>query len=371
MIDKLMELLDEGEGLTSDYLERKIFPYAKESDFDFDRLMPVVRRLATHKQYVHPWAKMTDMEIIKSAGLHEDNAQTGKSGYNLAAILLFGSDSLIQSCTANYVTDAICRRENIDRYDDRLMVTTNLIDAYDRLVEFINKHTNDKFFLIDGHSVSVRSIIARELVSNILVHRDFGSAFPAKIIIERDRIVTENWNLPKKPGRIDPDNFIPFPKNPLLARFFINIGRADILGSGVRNLYEYTKIYSGGEPELIDGDVFRTIVPLSLTFNGLNDKLVLNEKMVLNDKLALDDKLNDKLVLNDKMNDKLNDNEVRKRIISFVNANGTISTAQAATTIGRSHSTARRVLLQLVDDSILDSTGANKNKVYRLKDDVI
>ena len=254
---------------SAEYLERKIFPYAKEDDFCFSRLMPIVRRLATHHQHDHPWAKLTDMEIIKSAGLYEESIETGKTGYNLAAVLLFGRDDVIQSCTANYVTDAICRRENKDRYDDRLMVTTNLIDAYEQLIGFIAKHTLDKFFLLNGQSVSVRSIIARELVSNILIHRDYGSAYPAKIIIEQDRIVTENWSLPKKPGHIDLSNFVPFPKNPLLARFFINIGRADVLGSGVRNLYEYTKIYSGGEPELIDGDVFRTIIPLCLPANGL------------------------------------------------------------------------------------------------------
>jgi len=42
--------------------------------------------------------------------------------------------------------------------------------------------------------------------------------------------------------------------------YFINIGRADVLGSGVRNLYKCTKMYSDDEPELIDGDVFRMIV---------------------------------------------------------------------------------------------------------------
>jgi len=124
---------------------------------------------------------------------------------------------------------------------------------------------------MDGQSVSLRSIISRELVSNILVHRDYGSAFPAKIIIERDRIVTENWALPKKPGRIDPNDFMPFPKNPILARFFINIGRADVLGSGVRNLYESTKMNSGGEPELIEGDVFKTIIPLELPKEAKNN----------------------------------------------------------------------------------------------------
>jgi len=226
----------------AEYTERKIFPYAKESDFEFGRLIPIVRRLAANRQKDHQWEKMDDFEILKSAGLYQNDPESGKAGYNLAAVLLFGRAELIRACTPNYVTDAICRRENRDRYDDRLMVTANLIDAYDELIAFINKHTLDRFFLIGDQTVSVRSWIARELVSNILVHREYTSAYPAKIIIESNRIVTENWCLPRTPGRIVPDAFTPYPKNPLLAAFFINIGRADVLGSGVRNLYKYTKI---------------------------------------------------------------------------------------------------------------------------------
>ena len=327
---------------SAEYLERKIFPYAKESDFDFTRLMPKVRLLATTRQADHPWAKMTDIEVIKSAGLYEESIETGVSGYNLAAVLLFGRDEVIQSCTANYVTDAICRRENLDRYDDRLMVTTNLIDAYEQLTGFIAKHTLDKFHLIDGQSVSLRSRIARELVSNTLVHRDYGSAYPAKLIIERDRMVTENWALPKNPGRIDPNDFTPLPKNPVLARFFINIGRADVLGSGVRNLYEYTKIYSGGEPELVEGDVFKTIVPLSLS-NGI---------------------MSDKQLISDNVSDKTSDNTHRQMILAYLDMHSEINTTEAAKIIKRSPSTARRVLSQLVNEGVIMATGANRNRKY-------
>jgi ATP-dependent DNA helicase RecG len=218
-----------------------------------------------------------------------------------------------------------------------------LIDAYDRLIEFIDKHTLDRFFLIDGHSVSVRSKIARELVSNILVHRDYMSAFPAKIIIGRESITTENWSLPKNPGRIDPDNFTPFPKNPILANFFVNIGRADVLGSGVRNLYKFTKIYSGGEPELVDGDVFKTIVPL-----GLSD---------------IEKKMSNKV--SDKMSD-MSDNEYNKKIIAFFSEKGEAGASEIAELIGRSSKTATRALLKLVESNILVMSGANRNRKYRL-----
>ncbi|NCB00967.1 MAG: hypothetical protein EOM67_02235 [Spirochaetia bacterium] len=44
--------------------------------------------------------------------------------------------------------------------------------------------------------------------------------------------------------------------------FFKEIGWVDELGSGVRNIYKYNKIYSGADPEFIEGDVFKTIIPL-------------------------------------------------------------------------------------------------------------
>ena len=48
----------------------------------------------------------------------------------------------------------------------------------------------------------------------------------------------------------------------MLASFFVNIGRADTLGSGMRNLYKYTKLYSNAEPILSEGDVFEMRIPL-------------------------------------------------------------------------------------------------------------
>ncbi|MCK5508724.1 MAG: putative DNA binding domain-containing protein [Desulfobacterales bacterium] len=42
-------------------------------------------------------------------------------------------------------------------------------------------------------------------------------------------------------------------KNPVIARFFKEIGCADELGSGVRKLFKYCRHYSGGKtPELIE-----------------------------------------------------------------------------------------------------------------------
>lgn len=244
------------------YAEHKIFPYITIDDLRMD-LMPKVRNLARSNNPDHPWITMSDEEILKSAGLWEKDFSSGLQGYNLAGVLLFGKDEVIRSCCPGYITDAIYRVENLDRYDDRLQVTTNLIEAYERLTEFVAKHTSNKFFLINNINTSVRGIISREVIGNILVHRDYSSAYPAKVIVEKDWLRTENWCIPRRHGNIMRDEFTPYPKNPIIQHFFANIGRTDAIGSGVRNLYKYTPIYSdGGTPELIEDDVFRVNIPL-------------------------------------------------------------------------------------------------------------
>lgn len=95
------------------------------------------------------------------------------------------------------------------------------------------------------------------------MHREFTSSYTAKFVIEKDRMYVENANRAANAGFIPVDNLEPNPKNPIIAAFFRNIGYADQLGSDVRNLFKYSKYYSGAEPSFEEGDVFRIIVPLN------------------------------------------------------------------------------------------------------------
>lgn len=90
----------------------------------------------------------------------------------------------------------------------------------------------------------------------------FQTLSPQSLLPENERVFVENSNKPHGNGIIDPANFSPFPKNPTIAKFFKEIGRVDELGSGVRNIYKYNKVYSGADPAFIEGDVFKTIIPL-------------------------------------------------------------------------------------------------------------
>ena len=129
-------------------------------------------------------------------------------------------------------------------------------------MEFGKKHLNDVFTLDGIQRVSSRDKILREIISNLLMHRDFSSGYVPKLVIERDKITTENGNLAHGHGNLNLKTYRPFAKNPPIAKVFREIGLADELGSGMRNSYKYTKMYSGGEPVFTEADVFTTIIPL-------------------------------------------------------------------------------------------------------------
>ena len=173
------------------------------------------------------------------------------------------------SCLSTFKTDAIFRNENMDRYNDRDVIITNLIDSYERLMQFIQKHTNDKFYLEGTHSISIRDKIARELCSNLLIHREFSSGITSRLIITKESLYTENPNIPRMRGLITIKNCIPYSKNPKIAKIFREIGLADELGSGVRNITYYSEIYSGREPIFEEGDIFKATVPLVKVLNEM------------------------------------------------------------------------------------------------------
>ena len=239
----------------------------KVTRFSMDALRPDLIERAKKMTRVrgenHPWRSMSDEELLRSAGLILTDEFTQQEGITIAAILLFGKDSTIMSVLPQHKTDAIFRVQNLDRYDDRDVVITNLLESYDRLITFGEKHLNDTFHLEGMQSVSARDHILREIVSNLLMHRDFSSGYVAKMVIEKDKLYTENANLSHGYGILNLATFDPFQKNPPISKVFREIGLADELGSGMRNTYKYTKMYSGGEPQFVEGDVFRITIPLT------------------------------------------------------------------------------------------------------------
>ena len=243
------------------FTEQRIYEHVTLEDMRSD-LIEQARIMALAKRKDHPWAKLTDQGLLESVGFCGKDFTIGKTGFNLAAVVTLGKDEVIRSLCPTYKTDAIARVEDTDRYDDRLVATTNLLDAYEQLATFARKHLPDRFFLQGDLAISPRDVIVRELLVNCLIHREFTSPFPAKIIITKEAIHTENASRASFEGTLEPNTFSPLPKNPLIASFFSHIGLAEELGSGTRELFKSSRLYTGRDPELEEGTVFRAMVPV-------------------------------------------------------------------------------------------------------------
>ena len=243
------------------YFVNKVYPNIN-LDFLDTNIIQRAKEMARVRNINHSWINMTDEEMLRSANLILTDPETNKEGLTLAAILLFGKDNSIMSVLPQHKTDAIFRVENKDRYDDRDVIITNLIDSYDRLIQFGQKHLNDLFVLDGIQNVNARDRILREIVSNTLAHRDYSSGFPAKMIIDEEKILIENSNLAHSIGELNLFKFEPFSKNPPISKVFREIGLADELGSGMRNTYKFTELYSNEKPIFEEGSIFRTIVPI-------------------------------------------------------------------------------------------------------------
>lgn len=117
-------------------------------------------------------------------------------------------------------------------------------------------------------SIGKELLLQRYFFSNLLAHRDYSSAYVAKFVIEKQCMCTENANRAHGYGMLELSSFQPFAKNPAISKIFRETSLADELGSGMRNTYKYTKLYSGGTPEFIEGNVFKTMIPLSAVSVG-------------------------------------------------------------------------------------------------------
>lgn len=248
------------------FTENQIYKNLCLEDLD-ETLFKKARSIIRNINPAHPWLEMEDnMSLLRSATLYRKDFQTGESGFTLAAALIFGKDETIQSILPAYKVEAMVRIENLDRWDDRINppLRTNLIDTYLSLMEFVRKHLPDRFYVDEkGQRVNLRELIFREVVGNLIVHREYTNRKETSFIISKNKVVATNPNRAVFSGPLDIRNFSPYAKNPSIRKFFTAFGWTDEIGSGVRNVVKYLTHYNpGGIPLFFEDDLFRTEIPL-------------------------------------------------------------------------------------------------------------
>jgi ATP-dependent DNA helicase RecG len=126
-----------------------------------------------------------------------------------------------------------------------------------------------------------------------------------------------------------------------------------MLGSGVRNLVKYTKLYSGGVPELIEGEIFRTIIPLGT-----------NVPVSVADRLPIE--VADRLPI--EVADRLTAGEAAflRQLARHFDEKEWLTNAEARKITEKTEGSVKRFLRNLAVKGALETYGKNKNRQYRL-----
>ncbi|MDR0429884.1 MAG: putative DNA binding domain-containing protein [Tannerellaceae bacterium] len=249
--------------------ENIVCPFLRMHEFEEGAFNTMRKYISASNPY-HPWLDLTNEEILHTAGFWRKDPLSNKEGFVLAAVLLFGKEVTIQNYSpAIPRTDAVYRNINYrkflqpssdypeSKYDDRDIIFSNLIDSYIRLRMFIERNLPERVLELNGQQVDVREKIFMEMVSNMLVHREYTHKNPARLLIFSDRVITENGTRPLQSGNVTIDTLESRTKNPLITKVFQEIGWMGESGSGISNIRKYAPLYDRSyEAEIQNSEKF-------------------------------------------------------------------------------------------------------------------
>lgn len=266
-----LDITDDQQKVSDIYLRKRnfftesiIYPHLTMEHLD-KSLFEKARQIIRNNRSDHPWLLVSDEQMLRDSTLWRIDFKTGEEGLTLAAALIFGKDSTIQSILPAYKVEAMVRIHNKDRWDDRINppLRTNLIDTYLRLKQFVNDKLPEKFYVEGDQRIDLRDKIFREVIGNVIVHREYTSALSTEMIITDTEVRITNPNRAYFHGLINATGFNPYPKNPNIRKFFTSFGWTDEIGSGIRNTNKYLPLYvPGAKPVFVENDTFVTEIPL-------------------------------------------------------------------------------------------------------------
>jgi ATP-dependent DNA helicase RecG len=163
---------------------------------------------------------------------------------------LISGESVTHACWLLFMPDSdICTTIELGRFEsptiisDSVTLKEDLISEVDGVLHFIRRHIN-KRIIITGEAENTERWdypleAIRELVINMILHRDYTSPYDSIVKVFDDRI--EFFNPGSLPEDISleqlwSDQYVSMPRNKLIAEVFKAMGLIEKYGSGIRRV---------------------------------------------------------------------------------------------------------------------------------------
>ena len=308
----------------------------------------------------HPWTALSDLELMKKLGGYRKDRETGKEGFTMAGILMFGKEEAITDpeCASDFMVDyrEIPSDTTTTRWVDRLYPDgtweANLFQFYrltlPKLLNFLPK----PFKLIGDtrQDESSAHVAVREALINCIVHAQYGGSrriniykMPKGIIMSNPGTLLMSFQQFYEGGKSEA-------RNPSLQKMFGLIGKSDKAGSGVDKIMQGWKEANWRRPYIEE--------------TGKPDKVELflpMESLISDDVVA---ELNN--IFGDKV-ESLSHNILPT--LTFAVETEELSNGMLQTVLELHPTDITKLLRQLCKDGYLISSGFGKGTVYHLNRD--
>lgn len=215
------------------------------SDIDIEKVKKVMRVIAKRNDRFN----ITDpMEFLRKYELIDDQNHISNGCY-----LMFCKDiNILTTIQMGHFASEIVIK-------DDYVVDSDIIEQVEEVMQFIRKHINKALIIVDTQTQNIQRWdypldALREIVLNMIVHRDYRAKSESTIKIFSDHILFYN------PGQL-PDgitieqlrhnNYVSKPYNKQVAKIFKEMGEIERFGTGVKRVCDMFIDYGLPKPEWI------------------------------------------------------------------------------------------------------------------------
>ena len=246
------------------------------------------RRLFDLAKPGHAWLTLDDISLLKKLGGYKVDRQTGKEGFTLAGLLMFGKTESItdEACAPNFFLDYRELGEDVTstRWLDRICPDgtweANLFQFYKRVLPKLQEILPTPFHLESDTRKDETSahIAVREALINTLVHADYSINASTVITRSKDELVFSNPGclLVSKQQFYEGGDSVC--RNLALQKMFMMFGKAEKAGSGADKIISGWKEANWNSPNLEEKNrpdkVILTLPLISILDNKIREELI-------------------------------------------------------------------------------------------------
>ena len=244
---------------------------------------------------------------------------------------------------------------------DTARTQSDIITQVNEVMEFVKKHINLEV-IITGQVQNVQKWqypleAIREIVLNMIIHRDYMSSSDSIVKIFNDKI--EFYNPGRLPDNITVEdllsnNYKSTPRNKSVADFFKNIGWIEKYGSGIGRIRNYFKEASLPEPKF--GNIS----------NGFQVTVFSQENVTETENVTENNTENNTETENVTENNTENLTKSQKIIINEIKKNQRITSEELSNIVGITADNVRVNLSKLKSKGLIERVGADKGGYWRV-----